>query len=133
MFSKFFYSLAWITVFIKIHKYSAYVYSEAIYHITIATMYCRFLYIFTSYKDQHRWRSKYCRFSSVRIVLANLTLYLYPYTHAVKLRCDKFIYFKTHLKKHNKDLYIQCMRFKEDQKIFLYSATLKPPKDYKKK
>lgn len=54
-------------------------------------------------------------------------------TLKLKEKCDKFIYFKTHLKENNKNLYIQCMRFKEDQKIFLYSATTNPPKDYKKK
>ena len=51
-------------------------------------------------------------------------------TLALKRKCDKFIYFKTHINEYDKDLYIQCMRYGANQKIFLYSATTKPPKVY---
>lgn len=50
-------------------------------------------------------------------------------TLALKKKCDKFIYFTTTFQ--NKDLYIQCMRYRDNQKIFLYSASTKPPKEYK--
>lgn len=49
-------------------------------------------------------------------------------TLRLKRKCDKFIYFKTTFQ--NKDLYIQCMRYNVNQKVFLYSASLKPPKVY---
>lgn len=50
-------------------------------------------------------------------------------TLKLKKKCDKFIYFTTTFQ--NKDLYVQCMRYRYNQKIFLYSASTKPPKEYK--
>ncbi|MGP1514469.1 MAG: phage head morphogenesis protein [Bacteroidales bacterium] len=53
-------------------------------------------------------------------------------TLKLKGKCDKFIYFKTKQPFNNKYLYIQCMRYRGNQKIFLYSASTKPPKNYEK-